>query len=150
MTTASTPSGITADGYAQKLFTSALGAREILSAYVGDRLGWYRSLATDGPASSVELTARTSTQERVLPGMAGDASPISVREVPGRAAAPRPARSMGQVGSASDNAAMDSFFGLLQNDVLGRLTPMVRDIMTTNQAQASTQPPTSSCGQTRT
>jgi SAM-dependent methyltransferase len=64
MTTASTPFEITAEGYAQKLFDSALGAFEVLSAYAGDRLGWYRSLATDGPASSVELAARTSTQER--------------------------------------------------------------------------------------
>jgi putative transposase len=37
----------------------------------------------------------------------------------GRSSPPH-ARSMGQVGSAGDNAAMESFFSLLQNDVLNR------------------------------
>lgn len=64
MTTSSVSSDISADDYAQKLFASALGAFEILGAYAGDRLGWYQSLATDGPASAAELAARTSTQER--------------------------------------------------------------------------------------
>jgi len=40
---------LTADAFAQRLFTSALGGLEAMSVYVGDRLGWYRSLATDGP-----------------------------------------------------------------------------------------------------
>jgi len=54
----------TADAFAERLFGSALGAIDVLSAYLGDRLGWYRSLATDGPATPAELAARTSCDRR--------------------------------------------------------------------------------------
>ena len=54
----------TADEVAERLFGSLLGTVEILSVYIGDRLGWYRSLASEGPASSVELAQRTDTQVR--------------------------------------------------------------------------------------
>ena len=54
----------TADEVAERLFGSLLGTVEILSVYVGDRLGWYRSLADDGPASAVELAQRTDTHVR--------------------------------------------------------------------------------------
>ena len=56
--------GPTADAFAERLFGSALGAIDILSAYLGDRLGWYRSLAADGPATPRELAARTACDER--------------------------------------------------------------------------------------
>ncbi len=65
-TTADPPAETTADDFAERLFTSALGAMEILSVYAGDRLGWYRSLAADGPATYPELAARTSTHERYV------------------------------------------------------------------------------------
>jgi 2-polyprenyl-3-methyl-5-hydroxy-6-metoxy-1,4-benzoquinol methylase len=54
----------TADEVAERLFGSLLGTVEVLSMYVGDRLGWYRSLARDGSASAVELAQRTDTQVR--------------------------------------------------------------------------------------
>jgi SAM-dependent methyltransferase len=54
----------TADEVAGRLFGSLLGVVEILSVYVGDRLGWYRSLAGDGPASAAELAERTDTHVR--------------------------------------------------------------------------------------
>ena len=56
--------GPTADAFAERLFGSALGAIDLLSAYLGDRLGWYRSLAADGPATPAELAARTSCDRR--------------------------------------------------------------------------------------
>ena len=56
--------GPTADAFAERLFGSALGAIDVLSAYLGDRLGWYRSLASDGPATPAELAARTSCDQR--------------------------------------------------------------------------------------
>ncbi len=43
---------------------SLLGTIEIMSVFLGDRLGWYRCLAGDGPASAVELAERTGTQVR--------------------------------------------------------------------------------------
>ena len=35
-----------------------------MSVHLGDRLGWYRSLATDGPATAPDLAARTGTHPR--------------------------------------------------------------------------------------
>jgi SAM-dependent methyltransferase len=54
----------TADEVAERLFGSLLGTVEIMSVYLGDRLGWYRALASDGPASPAELARRTDTQVR--------------------------------------------------------------------------------------
>jgi len=54
----------TPEEVAERLFGSLLGTVEILSVFLGDRLGWYRSLASDGPASAVELARRTGTQVR--------------------------------------------------------------------------------------
>lgn len=54
----------TADEVAGRLFGSLLGTVEIVSVFIGDRLGWYRSLADEGPASAVELAGRTGTQVR--------------------------------------------------------------------------------------
>jgi 2-polyprenyl-3-methyl-5-hydroxy-6-metoxy-1,4-benzoquinol methylase len=47
-----------------RIFEAALGAADILSIYLGDRLGWYRSLAADGPCTAAELAGRTGTHER--------------------------------------------------------------------------------------
>ena len=61
-TAASVP--VTAGEAAERIFAAALGTFELFSVYLGDRLGWYRSLATDGPATPGELAARTGTQQR--------------------------------------------------------------------------------------
>jgi 2-polyprenyl-3-methyl-5-hydroxy-6-metoxy-1,4-benzoquinol methylase len=47
-----------------RIFEAALGAADILSIYLGDRLGWYRSLAADGRCTATELAGRTGTHER--------------------------------------------------------------------------------------
>ncbi len=48
----------------ERLFAAALGAFDLAGVYLGDRLGYYRSLAADGPASPAELAERTGTDER--------------------------------------------------------------------------------------
>lgn len=58
--------GPTAEQFADRLLTSMLGAFDCLSVYVGDRLGWYRSLAVEGPATPAELAERTQTHERYV------------------------------------------------------------------------------------
>ena len=58
--------GPTAEEFAERLFRSALGTVDLLSAYLGDRLGWYRSLVADGPATPGELAARTSCDQRYV------------------------------------------------------------------------------------
>ncbi len=43
-----------------------VGALEIYTVYLGERLGLYRALAADGPATSAELAGRTATDERYV------------------------------------------------------------------------------------
>ncbi len=69
MTVTSPPTTVTdadapADVVAERIFSLALAGAEALSIYVGDRLGWYRSLADHGPATPAELALRTATHER--------------------------------------------------------------------------------------
>jgi SAM-dependent methyltransferase len=52
------------ESVAERLFQAALGAADLLSVFLGDQLGWYRSLRDDGPATSRELAERTGTHER--------------------------------------------------------------------------------------
>jgi predicted O-methyltransferase YrrM len=52
------------DELAGRLFQSMVGAVDLLSVYLGDRLGWYRQLRADGPLTAAELAARTRTEPR--------------------------------------------------------------------------------------
>ena len=63
-TTETTHADAPADVVAERIFAMALAGAESLSVYLGDRLGWYRSLATDGPATPADLAERTATNER--------------------------------------------------------------------------------------
>jgi 2-polyprenyl-3-methyl-5-hydroxy-6-metoxy-1,4-benzoquinol methylase len=51
---------------AGRLFRDMAGALELLTVYLGERLGLYRALWADGPATSAELAARTGTTERYI------------------------------------------------------------------------------------
>jgi predicted O-methyltransferase YrrM len=50
----------------ERLFGDALGALELYTIYLGERLGLYRALAEGGPATSSQLAARTGTSERYV------------------------------------------------------------------------------------
>ena len=50
----------------QRMDAATLGVFDIASTYVGVKLGLYRSLAEDGPATPAELAARTGTNERLV------------------------------------------------------------------------------------
>jgi 2-polyprenyl-3-methyl-5-hydroxy-6-metoxy-1,4-benzoquinol methylase len=50
----------------ERLFGDALGALEIYTIYLGERLGLYRALAEGGPATSSQLATRTGTAERYV------------------------------------------------------------------------------------
>ena len=54
----------TPDALIERIFASAVASFDIAGIYLGDRLGWYRSLADDGPATPDELAARTETDAR--------------------------------------------------------------------------------------
>jgi len=53
-----------ADAVAQRLFDAVLGTVDVMSMFLGDRLGWYRSLAEEGPATPLQLAERTGTDDR--------------------------------------------------------------------------------------
>ena len=50
----------------ERLFRDMAGALELLTIYLGERLGLYQALHADGPATSAELAARTGTSERYV------------------------------------------------------------------------------------
>jgi 2-polyprenyl-3-methyl-5-hydroxy-6-metoxy-1,4-benzoquinol methylase len=52
------------DALVERIFGSSIGFMEILSIYVGDRLGFYRALADDGGATASQLADATATNER--------------------------------------------------------------------------------------
>jgi SAM-dependent methyltransferase len=53
----------TAEEFADKVFTAALGTMEVFNLYLGERLGWLDALA-EAPAAPAELAERTRTNTR--------------------------------------------------------------------------------------
>ncbi len=51
------------DALAGRLFQDTLGMMDVLAVYIGDKLGFYQSLA-ERPMTSTELSSRTGTHER--------------------------------------------------------------------------------------
>ncbi len=52
------------DAFVEELFEKIIGAMEVATVYLGDRLGLYQALADGGPATPAELAERTGTHER--------------------------------------------------------------------------------------
>ncbi|HEX3198473.1 MAG TPA: hypothetical protein VHR39_13075, partial [Propionibacteriaceae bacterium] len=50
----------------ERLFGNAVGALELYTIYLGERLGLYRALAEGGAATSSQLAVRTGTSERYV------------------------------------------------------------------------------------
>lgn len=63
-TTHELDSPLSAELFADKIFDAIRGAAVVQSLYLGDRLGWYRTLADEGPLTAAELAHRTGTGER--------------------------------------------------------------------------------------
>ena len=57
---------MTREAFLQRMNDATLGAFDIASTYLGVKLGFYRSLAEDGPATAAELANRTGTNERLV------------------------------------------------------------------------------------
>ena len=56
---------MTREAFLQRMNDATLGAFDIASTYLGVKLGFYRSLAEDGPATAADLATRTGTNERL-------------------------------------------------------------------------------------
>lgn len=54
------------DEFADSVAASLGGLMQIHMIYIGNRFGFYRALATEGPLNSVELAHRTGTSERYV------------------------------------------------------------------------------------
>jgi 2-polyprenyl-3-methyl-5-hydroxy-6-metoxy-1,4-benzoquinol methylase len=54
------------DALVERLFGATLGAMDVLSVYLGDRLGLYRALSERGASSPEELAVATGLEERYL------------------------------------------------------------------------------------
>jgi 2-polyprenyl-3-methyl-5-hydroxy-6-metoxy-1,4-benzoquinol methylase len=52
------------DALVERLFMDAIGAFDLFSVYVGERLGLYRTLADEGPLTSAELASSAGVHER--------------------------------------------------------------------------------------
>jgi SAM-dependent methyltransferase len=57
-------SDTTAEQFSERLLGATLGMIDVLSVFLGDRLGWYRTLAADGSATAAELVARAGGSQR--------------------------------------------------------------------------------------
>jgi SAM-dependent methyltransferase len=57
---------VRAEDLAEHYFRAAIGMFDILTLYLGDRLGFYRALADAGPMTSHEVADRTGTHERYV------------------------------------------------------------------------------------
>ncbi|MDQ3128765.1 MAG: class I SAM-dependent methyltransferase [Chloroflexota bacterium] len=54
----------TAESLVGRVFEASIGMFEVMSVYLGDRLGLYRALHDSGPATAAELAARAGIDER--------------------------------------------------------------------------------------
>src|SRR5215218_1217652 len=63
MTAPQSPS-VPPEEIAGRIFSSLIDAMELFCVCVGDQLGFYRALHSDGPATASELAARAGTNER--------------------------------------------------------------------------------------
>jgi 2-polyprenyl-3-methyl-5-hydroxy-6-metoxy-1,4-benzoquinol methylase len=58
------PAAVSAEAFADRLFQAFLGTLDVLSIYLGVRLGYYAALAGSGPLTAPQLARRTGTNAR--------------------------------------------------------------------------------------
>ncbi len=80
------------EAFAGRLGEMALASIEMHTIYLGERLGLYRSLRDDGDATSVELAARTGTDERYVREWLEQQATASILEVDDPAKLPQERR----------------------------------------------------------
>jgi SAM-dependent methyltransferase len=105
------------DTLAERLFGAALGAYEIMTVHLGDRLGLYRALREHGESTSAELAAATGTHERYAREWLEQQAVAGILEVDDAGAAPDERR----YGLPPGHAEV-----LIDRDSLAHVTPMAR------------------------
>jgi SAM-dependent methyltransferase len=102
---------------AERLFDAALGAYELMTVHLGDRLGYYRTLAEDGDVTSAELAAATGTDERYAREWLEQQAVAGIVEVDDPEAAAAERRFRLPAGHAE---------ALVDRDSLAHVTPLAR------------------------
>jgi len=69
-----------------RLFEAVLGMNDLYLIYIGDRLGFYRTLAEAGKVTPAELAAATGTHERYVREWLGQQAVTGILEVEGKEA----------------------------------------------------------------
>jgi len=105
------------DALAERLFGAALGAYELLTVHLGDRLGYYRALVEAGDSTSAELAAATGTHERYAREWLEQQGVAGILDVDDTEARAEDRRYTLPVGHAEV---------LVDRDSLAHLTPMAR------------------------
>jgi 2-polyprenyl-3-methyl-5-hydroxy-6-metoxy-1,4-benzoquinol methylase len=105
------------DALAGRLFGAALGAYELMTVHLGDRLGYYRALAEDGAVTSAELATATGTDERYAREWLEQQAVAGILEVDDVQAAAAERRYRLPAGHAE---------ALVDRDSLAHVTPMAR------------------------
>lgn len=105
------------DALVGRLFQGLLGTLDLLTVYVGDRLGLYRALADGGPAAAAELAARTGTGERYVREWLEQQATADILDVEDAAADPGARRYTLPAGHAE---------ALLDRDSLNHIAPVGR------------------------
>jgi SAM-dependent methyltransferase len=105
------------DALAERLFGAALGAYELMTVHLGDRLGYYRALADGGEATSAELAGATGTDERYAREWLEQQAVAGILEVDDPDAEPGKRRFRLPAGHAEV---------LVDRDSLAHLTPLAR------------------------
>jgi 2-polyprenyl-3-methyl-5-hydroxy-6-metoxy-1,4-benzoquinol methylase len=108
------------DALVEELFEKIIGAMEVATVYLGDRLGLYRALADGGPATSAELAGRTGTHERYAREWLEQQAVAGILEVDDADAEPSSRRYSLPAGHAEV---------LLDRDSLSYLAPVARFTM---------------------
>jgi 2-polyprenyl-3-methyl-5-hydroxy-6-metoxy-1,4-benzoquinol methylase len=109
-----------------RLFGASLGAAEVLTVYLGDRLGLYAALRAGGPATAAEVAIRAGTNERYTLEWLEQQAVAGLVEVDDTVAAAGARRYTLPAGHAEV---------LLEQDSLAYLAPLVR-LFTSFAAQA--------------
>lgn len=104
----------------ERIFTATVGLLDLATIHLGERLGLYASLRDDGPATSVELSARTGTDERYVREWLEQQAVTDLLSVEpdGRFALPD-----GHAEALLDRAS-PNYIGPLGRQALGMLSPM--------------------------
>jgi SAM-dependent methyltransferase len=108
------------DAFVEDLFEKIIGAMEVATVYLGDRLGLYQALAEGGPATPHELAERTGTHERYTREWLEQQAATGILEVEEESEQPQGRR----YGLPAGHAEV-----LLDRDSLNYLAPVARFTM---------------------